>query len=201
MVHLSIVHALMDDLPKEYDRDVIYLGSLAPDAIHMREDFIRKMKYKTHLRYGREGNVIEKLLALEPEPMNAFKLGYGIHVITDILWLYNIYYPFKERLLDRSKEERDLIYYGETDQLDFVIYNESPWQQEVFDAITRAKAPDDFQLLSKKEIEGWKQHILHWFDDGESRHDRAIKYLTMSKIESFIEETIVEVRNRLREMI
>ncbi len=201
MVHLAIAHELMNHIPKDYNKSEIYLGVLAPDAIHMRENFIRTFKYKTHLCYGREGNVIDKLLEAGPRRMNAFKLGYGIHVLTDIIWLYNVYYPFKKVLGDLSKEEIDLIYYGENDQLDFLLYHDSLWREEVFGLIKDAKAPNDFPFLSDNEIEGWKHHILHWYDEGKSKHTGTINYLNKEAIQSFISDATQEIKNRLHEMI
>ena len=201
MVHLAITHALMDDLPKVYKKEDIYLGAIAPDAIHMRENFIRKFKYKTHLCYGREGDVVDRLLELDNAPMDGFKLGYGIHVITDIVWLYEIFYPFKDALGDVSTKERELIYYGENDQLDFELYHRYAWRASVFEAMTKAKIPQSFPLLSHEEIKGWRHHILNWYNDGESKHDIEIKHLSLDKIDAFMNEALIEIKRRLPQMM
>ncbi|MDV2686963.1 hypothetical protein RYX56_21670, partial [Alkalihalophilus lindianensis] len=89
------------------DLSQFYLGSISPDAIHMRSNADKSAKRKTHLTpIGQrriEVNDIDFVKSL-PNFIKAnqsksdvdFLWGYCVHLLTDVYWIKRIYHKFVE---------------------------------------------------------------------------------------------------------
>ena len=199
MVHLSIANSILDAGYEFWDLPQFYLGSISPDAIHMRENSNILDKNNTHLvPNGRKLSSIDEseCVALVSDFINShydyndmdFLWGYLLHILTDLYWTNSVYCKFVEdyrKDITPVQEER-MAYYNDTDQLDQFLYNESIWRNAVWRELHNAKCSNFLDLLTAKEINAWNQRTLHWYDNGESQHKNPIKYITKENIGSFI---------------
>jgi hypothetical protein len=126
MVHLSIAHHLV----KAYGYPscpAFYLGSIAPDAIHMRAGTDRADKLAVHL-VGRDGIDLDRVQALVQRdsverdgverdavardgiardsvardgPGDGLTTGYAAHVLTDGYWRETVLLPFRAQHEER----------------------------------------------------------------------------------------------------
>jgi hypothetical protein len=198
MVHLAIAVRLAGSgfsgrMPE------FLLGSLAPDAIHARPGEEPADKDASHLRSGEslpDPVRIQTLLKdcrSKAEPLPSFAAGYAAHLIADRLWVTTIYADFKRNLSHLDPEALRNLYYLETDQVDFDLYRRVEWRPTAWDLLARASSPDFSPLLSADEIDRWREHTLHWFDELKQEPGIVPQYITDDLVHDFIERAVEAV--------
>jgi hypothetical protein len=157
MVHLTVA-------VRRYESDgtlppAFLLGSLAPDAIHMRPGAGREDKARTHLLAPpdtADHAAIRDLLGryrTADRELADFAAGYAAHLLTDRHWAEAVYRPFRRALPPTlDPVSRRELYYRETDQLDFDLYHHMPWRPRVWELLALAPARDFAGLLKAAEI-------------------------------------------------
>jgi len=173
------------------------LGSISPDAIHMREDAKKEDKWFTHLHCGDKDAMIpntkeflDKYLKLYRDwDRIEFVKGYATHIITDFYWLSTVYKTFKERLpKDLSKADISKKYYTDTDQIDFNIYRSREWRPAIWRQLRETQAFDFGNLLTGEEIDKWKLRTLTFFEDSSKEPKITPIYISEKEVESFMDD-------------
>jgi len=204
MVHLNVAQKLLPTLPITNPADY-YLGTISPDAIHMRENADRPAKIATHLNpTGKWSDVDEAgftntMLTFIQTHKTDFAWGYAIHILTDMLWTRSLYYDFGVKYAaDPSPiQGKSEAYYNDTDLADLALYASSPWQPKVWQLLSTAIAPDFANLLTATEIKKWNDRTLNWFDENKTREYNPIKYITQADIDSFIDTCAKIISERI----
>jgi hypothetical protein len=179
------------------------LGSIAPDAIHMRPNAQRADKHRTHLDEPADTPDHAHLQALlsryagAAESLAQFTAGYVAHILADRLWLRTVIPAFQAQLpTDIDPDAARTLYYQETDQIDFNLYHHSPWRPMVWAQLAAAIAPQYDPLLSASEIDGWRQRTLRWFDTLKQEPRITPTYITDAVVEDFIGQALDEVGDK-----
>ncbi|MGE5482493.1 MAG: zinc dependent phospholipase C family protein [Bacteroidota bacterium] len=208
MVHLAVavrIHGDGDSLPTP----AFLLGNLAPDAIHMRPNANRDDKRRTHLLdpssqawdhdvirefcVGQQLGPGSELTALDRE-RREFLLGYAAHLLTDSFWSDLVYEPFVRKLpAGTSPEEKNRIYYTETDQIDIDIHRSSAWRPKVWELLSKVDAPEMDGLLTAEEIGKWRDRVLGWYTP-DKEPKIQVKYITHRQVAVFIDEAAASIR-------
>ena len=190
MVHLAVVMAMADSDPTLADSQRL-LGSLAPDAIHMRHGWTREDKVRVHLRRydGTLNPGVGSLLHYDsagPRSQRDLAEGYAIHLLTDWLWLNDVVAELRGALGPVPLEELRAVYYADLNPLDAWLYQTKPWRPVVWKKLGTAAALDLPGLVTAEEIDGWRRRTLAWFDDraGESIADG--RHITRARVEAFV---------------
>lgn len=201
MVHMFVTETIFRE--KGMDINAAFLlGSISPDAIHMRENTTRADKQKTHFGMGKDSTVEDIFLNnMRPyfDPYHSseqwfwFAKGYMSHVITDLFWQNTVYRDFKQKIDVETIENERSLYYMDTDQIDFNFYKIEPWRPRLWETLHTAAAVDVPGILTAQEIEKWKMRTLHWFND--SAKDPCIKpiYISEEIVRKFVQETSRQV--------
>jgi hypothetical protein len=191
MVHFAVAVQL-GERSSQFPSAEFLLGSIAPDAIHMRPESQHRDKLITHLLDPADTpdhTQVRDLLAhytAMPAPYPAFAAGYAAHVLTDRLWSSTITEPFYAQLPpDTDDVTWRKLYYQETDQIDCNLYHHMPWQPEVWSCLAQADSLDFLPLLSSSEIDLWRKRTLRWFEDPSHEPHVTPNYLTDSLVENF----------------
>ena len=200
MVHLSVAHCLVQDHGHPASA-AFYLGSIAPDAIHMRPGTEPKDKQTVHLvgPYGLRWETLHALLA-QGDPLAT---GYVVHVLTDQAWRAEIIRPFRgPRIEHMPYPELRTLYYNETDKLDFDLYDEQPWRPAVWALLRAARAEDvgvegEPPLLTAGEIDAWRVRTLGWFDAHREKAGYQPQVITRELVWPFIPETAAQIAAQL----
>jgi hypothetical protein len=176
------------------------LGSIAPDAIHMRPAAERADKHRTHLDDPADTPDHAHLQALlgryagAAEPLAQFTAGYVAHILADRLWLRTVVPSFRAQLpTDIDPDAARSLYYQETDQVDFNLYHHSPWRPMVWAQLVEAMAPQYDPLLRAQEIDLWRQRTLRWFDTLKQEPRITPAYITDAVVEGFIKQAVDEI--------
>lgn len=197
MVHLLIADQWAQDKPELRECPAYFLGALAPDAIHMREP----IKYPhdkniTHLNALPASRFdTHDLLSYWQARRSPFDLGYAIHVLTDVLWVrfYKDTYP----TLIVGGHTDNTRYYPDANRIDARLYAEHAARPRLCALLAQAAAPDDHPLLSKAEIEGWRDRVIESF--GKEPDTNPLKVFSYDDIDRLILHSADGIDALLRE--
>ena len=134
MVHLAVAREYVKAAANAADLmdcPEFYLGIISPDAIHVRPGTGKNDKRITHLYAEGDlwrANVVDFIKKNKAEAYYAFILGYGIHILTDIIWRCATQGSSRNMSKIRANQDETWAYYNDTDQLDFLLYHEMAWR-------------------------------------------------------------------------
>ena len=202
MIHLATAREYAKDFSTLLNCPEFYLGSISPDAIHMRVNTERKDKNVTHLHAEGDSwkdNVLKFLKQSKTNPNYNFLLGYGIHILTDIIWHETIYIAFKRQYEKDSNPLQDIrwAYYNDTDQLDFELYEICEWRKNIWNLLKKSDRCSVEGILETDEIIAWKDRTLEWFNRGVSQHKNPIKYISLENLQRFIHDCANSIKTIL----
>ena len=193
MVHLAVAVRLQEPRGAE-PSPAFLLGSIAPDAIHMRPGAGREEKRRTHLLDlpATAGRAPIRDLRADYRGADAalrdFADGYAAHLLTDRLWDALLERDYRPRVPpDLDPAERRALYYRETDQLDFNLYHGSPWRPRAWTLLGQARPPEFAPLLAAEEIGRRRDRTLAWFETPEKEPRITTVHLTDAAVGAFSE--------------
>ena len=204
MVHLGVADRYFAGSPVP---DPFVLGSVAPDAIHMRKGTDREDKLRTH--FGGKETTPDQLerhyaqwIGRSPsEEWMLYVRGYFAHILTDYLWGLRVYADFKDQAQQNGIPESEIKtgYYIDTDGVDFALYEASVWKKDLWESLVRVPACAMDPLLSEQEIDAWRTRTTHWFEDASNKPANPPRFITREIVEVFIEQAGGEIRTILDE--
>jgi hypothetical protein len=200
MVHCAIAVQLGERLDRPPSAAFL-LGSIAPDAIHMRPNAQQDDKRRTHMDDPADTPDHTRLQELLSQhaggPSASFTAGYVAHILADRLWRRTVLTAFRAQLPpDTASSTERSLYYQDTDQVDFNLYRRSAWRPMVWELLGTATAPEYHPLLSADEIGRWRQRTLDWFDTLKQEPGVTPQYVTDSMVANFIVQAADEVAER-----
>ena len=211
MVHLAVAYALKDEAFVGCDKAAYYLGANTPDSIHKREGWTRHDKDVSHLRVDLpEENKQETLLKRildewtnrtgDPEK-DSFLAGCCVHLLTDMVWYAMLHKPYFQPHYNADPnpaQDMKTAYYNDTDLADLDLYNTCPWRKEVFDLLADVKGQDFGTMVSARETELWRDHILQFFDNMDMNRYIPARYILPEDIDAFITQAADYIREILK---
>lgn len=192
MVHLSTAIKVCEKQQIKPSPQLL-LGSITPDAIHMRKDFGREDKRVTHLTDKPELDKFKRVKSMYElyERSYDFELikGYCIHLLTDYFWEDIVMKSFNNNLPENIPlEMRSSLYYLETDQIDFNLYRNMDWRPDVWQVLQEVDITDISSLLTAEEISLWRDRVVDWFEKIKEEPKITPKYITDSMVDTFIDK-------------
>ncbi len=192
MVHFAVAVQLAEKMGKLPSPDFL-LGSIAPDAIHMRPAIGADDKQVTHLNSPVDTPDHQRVRHMLAEwsgkdsSLRYFAAGYAAHILVDRFWIQTILQTFYAHIpAEMDEAQRRTLYYQETDQIDCNLYQKMPWRETVWESLKQAESRDFQPWLTAAEIEGWHRRTLNWYDDPAHEPHITPQYLTGDKVEAFI---------------
>ena len=199
MVHLITACNLQSE--KINKSPEFYLGTIAPDSVHMRENYKREYKTASHFAVKNVGtaenlqSLIDMIKESKSQGERDFLSGVLVHCLTDKYWLDTLYidvftkrYEADESPLQNNRE----AYYNDTDRLDFELYEKFPEREMLWRYLADAKAYDVEDRIRKEEAYKWRDRTLGWFSK-ESEHKNPIKYIKYEDITEFISQAAEKI--------
>ena len=198
MVHLAIAVQMHKLGGRTLCPDFL-LGSIAPDAIHMRPNTGHSDKLRVHLsekndhRYDEARKLLTQYSSNDVLTMG-FTEGYVAHLLTDRLWRESAIECFYKRIPQNlSPEEMQALYYKETDQIDFNLYYQMPWRKDVWSLLAVTQPKDFGSLLTSEEIKGWRDRVLKWFDEFKQEPLIEPIHITYEETLDFVNQSAEEI--------
>jgi len=212
MTHLEIAYRVAKRLNINDARQQFILGSVAPDSVHFRENFVIEQKIHSHLFEGcgpwGDTQDYEKWLKNIDEfwAMNVpderdiqkkmFLLGICVHCKTDyyndtIIWRGLQRQHIPPMTLDKFKEE----YYPEARQIDKWLYQNSENTKEIRSLLQEALAEDFKDYLLAQDIETMRNHLLNVQYNVPPVNPEGYKYYPQEKLIAFVEKVTDEIAN------
>lgn len=199
MVHLAISQRLYSGSPTPE----LLLGSLAPDAVHVRGNVTREEKGMTHLVHaGKLPNpqrIFEKFNEYvemrQERGWNDFIIGYFTHIYTDLRWTETLYTEFEQRYAgDRIRE----VYNTETSQLEFELQKSVKETAEIKRQLACANGYTIPPFVTADEVKRYRDLKLNWLNDPGNEPCIPNVYFTGDQVERFITETTAELKANLQ---
>jgi hypothetical protein len=207
MVHLRIAEKLLDALP-DLDAEQFAIGNIAPDSGIPNEDWTEfdPPKSISHMQIEegqplyqlRDMRFFEEYLkgkSFKDGKALAFRLGYLFHLITDNLWVIQIWRPSKAMWEDQFESEQALVeevkrdWYG----LDFLYVRDN--RQGVFQRVFLSAAYDipylDFFPAEAipRQLDYIKTFYQRMDEKVKALYERPYVYLNEERMAQFVLET------------
>lgn len=207
MVHLRIADKLLDRIPDLAPVEFI-VGNIAPDSGVPNEDWSAFTPNTTISHFKTDGkNADPSAFARKyftPEKQAscnqrqyAFYLGYLTHLITDVLWVRDIYDPSKikfEKL--RETEGKNFIWKIKEDwyDLDFKYLRDHPGLRAFRAYLGAVGFVNEFmEEFSADAFDNRRQYITGWYLEGKDNLDRVYPYLTEAEMDAFTDQATQEI--------
>ena len=200
MVHLRIADKLLDKIPGLSSTEFI-VGNIAPDSGVPNEDWSAFSPDKKVSHFKGAGNMAipesyaEKYFTLDQrsgynEQQFSFYLGYLTHLITDVLWVRDVYAPSKDKFPELwASEGKNSIWKLKADwyDLDFKYLRDHPgfWAFRLY--LGAAGFVNDFMdEFSADAFDNRRQYITGWYLEGRENLDRKYPFLTEQEMTVFV---------------
>lgn len=200
MVHLRIADKLLDKIPGLSPTEFI-VGNIAPDSGVPNEDWSAFSPDKKVSHFKGAGNMAipesyaEKYFTLDQrsgynEQQFSFYLGYLTHLITDVLWVRDVYAPSKDKFPELwASEGKNSIWKLKADwyDLDFKYLRDHPGFRAFRLYLGAAGFVNDFMdEFSTDAFDNRRQYITGWYLEGRENLDRKYPFLTEQEMTVFV---------------
>ena len=199
MVHLAVAVQICE-AAHSIPSPAFLLGSIAPDAIHMRPGAGGDDKRRVHLAGPQDPDHerIRAFLALHwahDTGSPDLAEGYTVHLLTDRLWRETVIAPFRASVpQDIPYQELRSLYYQDTDQIDLNLYDRMPWRTEVWTKLAIADPDPIDSLLTAQEIGLWRDRTLDWYEKHKKEPKIEPLHITAAAVHAFIDQAAVMAR-------
>lgn len=186
------------------NRALFYIGSIAPDAVHSKEDYQRIHKKKSHLRqeiadvdfnnisnlelfYSRVEKFINNNIFKESKFNDLYK-GYVVHLLTDELFLLKLRPKFVEKMqaidiTPRNIEFKERILY-ELDCHNFMFLENNRKYNEIFKLIKNVKVLDIEDYILENEVYKEIDWMVNYYNP-QKINRKEPKYIFNKEIKEF----------------
>lgn len=165
------------------------LGSIAPDAVHAKENYTREMKDISHYRFDSSSPVshfdpffYEYCTAENKD----FLVGYLVHLLSDMVWYHSVRAPFKEEF--RKAPSRDMsmneAYYADCEQIEQLMFMEKN-APCIIAAINQGNAYALKGLIDAEDVMAWKEKLIFDYNNRKTVSLHT-KYISEQHIRDYI---------------
>lgn len=207
MVHFAVAYELMKPFSGSLWEGKYYAGSVAPDAIHCREGYMRSMKMITHFRDGIPDDdfhrpemyniFLHRLEAFMEErencgtDMQPVYLGYLVHVLTDAYFVQTIREEFVASMAMEGKTVKNEAFFEEftfdVNQIDFWLAKEMPVLGRIEACILQMPVIEVPGYLTRQELSDSRDWIWQMYFQ-ENHAAEKTRHIAFARIPEFISQ-------------
>lgn len=218
ITHILVAKKIISKLPigTIKNKALFFAGSIAPDAIHNKKEYIREDKKKTHMRLGirdsefhfpqnlklfrkRVKNFIDDYIKNGDENIDLYK-GYVVHLLTDEIFLLTVR---REYILMMNKlgkyGDDDKFFESMTKELnenDQILAQREDDIENIANILEFLKPYEIRCYLTEKQLSDSRDWVIKNKLRCERKYSEP-KYVTVERIEKFIEDGTNEIIDRL----
>lgn len=165
------------------------LGSIAPDAVHMKENYVRDMKDISHYGFSRQSSIhfFDTFMAKYENATNQdFAYGYLVHLLSDMIWYHEVRVPFKECFAQNPSKDMSMneAYYADCEQLEQMLYEDEK-AADVIESLKVSNAITLEGLIEAEDVEKWKEALLTKYS-GRTRITNDTYYISKAQVDDYI---------------
>ena len=204
MMHLLIADKIYTEKSSSiHSYGEFLLGSIAPDAIHAKENWTRGLKNISHYRFYGQNQISYFDTFIDEyhtsESMD-FVVGYLVHLLSDMIWLRSIRRPFEDRFLKAPSPNMSMneAYYADCDQIEQLMF----WEKNasrIIEAITKSKAYSLEGLIDAENVIIWREKLISDYD-GKTKSLPHTIYISEQQIRDYITNCARECSEYLRNL-
>lgn len=171
------------------------LGSIAPDAVHEKENYTREIKDISHYRFDKRssfGHFDTFMEAYATQENRDFVMGYLVHLLSDMIWYHAVRVPFKEAFMQAPSQRmsKNQAYYADCEQITQVLFEEKN-VASIIEALNSSKAYTLESLIDAEDVEAWRDRVVMEYQDRKKTVEDK-QYITEKQIRDYIENCTQE---------
>jgi hypothetical protein len=207
MVHFKTAYSVLSKTgAADIDQPLFYIGSLAPDSVHSRQNYTLADRSYSHFKSKDVSqwfeNINRFLLEYKTSSDFSFYLGYAVHIMTDIIWEEKVF----KRFLQSYQKIKDSVFINERQAyikevcyLDMQIYNtEINFRNEIRSYLKQAKIIELQPYVTYNELEKEKELTLTWYEDKKNHPVSFPNLITLKDVYEFIDSASEEISDILK---
>lgn len=145
------------------------LGSIAPDAVHEKENYTREIKEISHYRFDKTSPIshFDTFMRAYATPENKdFVMGYLVHLLSDMIWYHAVRVPFKETFMQEPSQSmsKNQAYYTDCEQIAQALFEEKNVAR-IIEALRESNAYSLDGLIDTGDVEAWKDKLIMAYHD------------------------------------
>lgn len=211
MVHLRIADKLLDCIPTLSPVEFI-VGNIAPDSGVPNEDWSQFFPSTVVSHFKTDGKnadpqafaakyFTKERIAGYDDRQFAFYLGYLVHLITDTLWVRDIYRPSCEKFTSlRASDPEKFIWTIKEDwyDLDYKYLRDHPGFRAFRVYLGAVGFVNSFmEEFSADAFDNRRQYITDFYLQGKDNLDREYPYLSEAEMDDFVSQTVPRILARI----
>ena len=180
------------------------LGSIAPDAVHVKENYTREIKDISHYKFDSKSHIsyfdtfFDEYYTSENKD---FVVGYLVHLLSDMIWYHSVRVPFKEEFQKAPSQNMSMneAYYADCEQIEQLMFLEKN-ASRIIGTINSGKAYSLEGLIDAEDVKAWKEKLIF---DYNNKRDISIhtKYISEQHIRDYIAKCAKECTEYLRHLL
>lgn len=207
IIHLRVAESILNQLPIDIKATEFIVGNIAPDSGVPNEDWSRFYP-DTNISHFKRKTVDGKkevdldhfvLNHLNKEKLNSYNrreisffLGYYSHLMTDILWVRDIYDPCCEKHFDEYTTDKVAFTWKIKEDwydLDFKFLRDNP-SFSAFEIYRNAVGFENefLDIFSYDAFDNRREYIVSFYDEKREGLDREYPFLTEERADMFVDE-------------
>lgn len=176
------------------------LGSIAPDAVHVKESYTRERKDISHYKFYSESHISHFdpfFHEYKTSENKDFVVGYLIHLLSDLIWHRSVRAPFKEAFQRAPMQDMSMneAYYADCEQIEQVMFLDQN-APRIIEAINRGKAYSLEGLIDAEDVMSWKEKLIF-----EYNHKKDILHHTRYISEQHVRDYIADCAGECTEYL
>lgn len=165
------------------------LGSIAPDAVHVKENYKRELKDISHYRFNSKSHIsyFDTFFNEYSKSENKdFVVGYLVHLLSDMIWYHFVRVPFKEEFLKAPLQNMSMneAYYADCEQIEQLMFLEKN-SPRIIEALNTGKAYSLEGLIDAEDVMVWREKLIFDYNNKKSILPHT-KYISEQHIRDYI---------------
>ncbi|MBD5528490.1 MAG: hypothetical protein HDR02_08810 [Lachnospiraceae bacterium] len=196
MMHLLIADEIYTEKSSSiHSYGDFLLGSIAPDAVHVKENYTREIKDISHYKFDSKSHIsyfdtfFDEYYTSENKD---FVVGYLVHLLSDMIWYHSVRVPFKEEFQKAPLQNMSMneAYYADCEQIEQLMYFEKN-ASRIIETINRGQAYSVEGLIDAEDVKAWKEKLIFDYNNRENISIQT-KYISEQHIRDYIENCAKE---------
>lgn len=218
ITHLVIAKEMLRLLKEDTIKDpgLFYLGTMAPDAVHAREGYMRAHKKHTHFRddipdrdfetpenysiyHTRLVDFISRNKDRKDGLLDLYR-GYVVHILTDELFVLSIRKEFCDIMAAMGISQHDRYFFDsivtDMNRNDLLLVDQYDGMEELRKAMEQVPIYPVEDLISSQEMSDSRDWLVRQHFHTEHEHLEPV-YISYGRMQKFIHTAAEEIVKRL----